>query len=147
MAIGMAMFGVSMIFVSQLDESSGFWNFAPWLLVGGGGFGLLMPPMTALILESADPDKAGVASGVMQVFRQLGGGLGVAIMGAIVTAHLNGLTPGLPGYASDFTTAFQRITLVAAVVSFVSALLAFFAVRSRGKVVAPETAIAEGSQR
>jgi EmrB/QacA subfamily drug resistance transporter len=147
MATGMAMFGVSMVFVSRLDESAGFWNFAPWLFVGGAGFGLLMPPMTALILESADPDKAGVASGVMQVFRQLGGGLGVAIMGAVVTAHLNGLTPGLPGYASDFTSAFQRITLIAAVVSFTSALIAFFAVRDRAEAVAPETAIADGGQQ
>jgi predicted MFS family arabinose efflux permease len=147
MAVGMAMFGVSMVFVSRLEESASFWNFAPWLLVGGAGFGLLMPPMTALILESADPDKAGVASGVMQVFRQLGGGLGVAIMGAVVTAHLNGLTPGLPGYASDFTSAFQRITLVAAVVSFTSALIAFFAVRDRAEAVAAETAIADGGQQ
>jgi EmrB/QacA subfamily drug resistance transporter len=147
MAVGMAMFGVSMVFVSRLDESSSFWNFAPWLLVGGAGFGLLMPPMTALILESADPDKAGVASGVMQVFRQLGGGLGVAIMGAVVTAHLNGLTPGLPGYASDFTSAFQRITLVAAVVSFTSALIAFLAVRDRAEAVGAETAMADGGRQ
>jgi EmrB/QacA subfamily drug resistance transporter len=146
MAMGMALFGAAMIGVSRIDESAGFWNFAPWLFVGGAGFGLLMPPMTAVILESADLDKAGVASGVMQVFRQLGGGLGVAIMGAIVASKLNGLTPGRPRYAGDFTSAFQTITLAAGVISFASALVALAAVRGRGAATAGETAaIPEGS--
>jgi EmrB/QacA subfamily drug resistance transporter len=148
MAAGMAMFGVAMLALSRVDETAGFWNFAPWLFLGGFGFGLIMPPMTAVILESADVDKAGVASGVMQVFRQLGGGLGVAIMGAVVTSHLNGLTPGQPGYGSDFTTAFQRITLAAGIVSLVSAVVAVVALRQSGEASAGKAAaVPEGGRR
>jgi EmrB/QacA subfamily drug resistance transporter len=148
MTIGMALFGVAMIGFSRLDESSNFWDVAPWLLVGGVGFGAIMPPMTAVILESADVDKAGVASGVMQVFRQLGGGLGVAIMGAIVASKLNGLTPGRPGYAGDFVSAFQTIALNAAVISFASAVVAFLTIRERGQVEAADRpAVTEGGAR
>jgi EmrB/QacA subfamily drug resistance transporter len=148
MAVGMALFGVAMVAMSRLDESAGFWNIAPWLLVGGAGFGALMPPMTATILESADVDKAGVASGTMQVFRQLGGGLGVAIMGAIVTAKLNGLTPGLPGYAAGFVSAWRTMALVAGIISFASAVVAFLTIQHRGEAKAAGTApVPGGGQR
>jgi EmrB/QacA subfamily drug resistance transporter len=148
MAIGMALFGVAMVGFSRLDESANFWDVAPWLLVGGVGFGAIMPPMTAVILESADVDKAGVASGVMQVFRQLGGGLGVAIMGAIVASKLHGLTPGRPGYASDFVSGFETIALTAAIISFASAVVALLTIRGHGEVEAAERpAVTEGGAR
>jgi EmrB/QacA subfamily drug resistance transporter len=148
MAVGMALFGVAMVAMSRLDESAGFWNIAPWLLVGGAGFGALMPPMTATILESADVDKAGVASGTMQVFRQLGGGLGVAIMGAIVTGKLNGLTPGLPGYPANFVSAWRTMAVVAGIVSFASAVVALLTIQRRGEAKAAGTApVPGGGQR
>jgi hypothetical protein len=82
---------------------------------------------------------------VMQVFRQLGGGLGVAIMGAIVTAKLHGLTPGRPGYAGDFVSAFQTITLAAAIIAFASGIIALVTIQARGKAEAAErSAVAEG---
>jgi EmrB/QacA subfamily drug resistance transporter len=129
MAGGMALYGLAVAVLSRLDESASFWSIAPWLFVGGAGFGLIVAPMTESILESVDVDKAGVAAGVMQVFRQLGGALGVAIMGAILSAKLNGLTPGRPGYVAEFVSAWQTIAVVAAVISFASALLAFFGIR------------------
>ena len=148
MAGGMALYGVSMVAMSRLDESAGFWNIAPWLFVGGAGFGLIVAPMTDAILESADVAKAGVASGVMQVFRQFGGALGVAIMGAILTGKLHGLTPGRPGYASDFVSAWQTMAVVAAIISFASAAIAFFGVRKHGEPAVAETsALAQGGPR
>jgi Na+/melibiose symporter-like transporter len=87
--------------------------------------------MTEAILESVPVERAGVGAGVMQVFRQLGGALGVAIMGAILTAKLNGLTPGQPRYGTEFVSAWQTIALVAAAISFASAVIAFLAIRPR----------------
>jgi EmrB/QacA subfamily drug resistance transporter len=148
MSGGMALYGVSMLAMSRLDEGAGFWNIAPWLFVGGAGFGLIVAPMTEAILESVDVAKAGVASGVMQVFRQLGGALGVAIMGAILSAKLHGLTPGRPGYAADFVSAWQTMALVAAIIAFASAVIAFLAIRQHHAPEAVDTsAVAEGGSR
>jgi EmrB/QacA subfamily drug resistance transporter len=135
---GMALYGVAMLVMSSLDETAGFWNIAPWLFVGGAGFGLIVAPMTEAILASVDVDKAGVASGVMQVFRQLGGSLGVAIMGAILAGQLHGLTPGAPSYRSDYVSAWQTMALVAGIISFVSAAIAFAAVRQHREAGALE---------
>jgi EmrB/QacA subfamily drug resistance transporter len=148
MAVGMALYGVAMAVMSRLDESASFWDLAPWLFVGGTAFGLIIAPMTDAILESAEVDKAGVASGLMQVFRQFGGALGVAIMGAILAGKLHGLTPGRPGYAAGFVSAWHTIALVAAIISFASAVLAFLAVRGHPKPEAVEaSALAHEIQR
>jgi EmrB/QacA subfamily drug resistance transporter len=145
MTAGMAMYGIALLGMSGLDESSGFWNFAPWLFLGGAGFGLIVAPMTDTILESVDLTKAGVASGMMQVFRQLGGALGVAIMGAILTGHLHGIAPGRPGYASNFVSAWHTMTIVAAVIAFASAAIAFLAIRKH-EAAAPTPVVQGGSQ-
>ena len=55
------------------------------IFVGGGG-GLTVPPIAALIFDSAPGRLAGTASGVLNTFRQMGGSLGVAVFGAVVDA-------------------------------------------------------------
>jgi Na+/melibiose symporter-like transporter len=45
----------------------------------------VMTPMSAAVMGAAPVDKAGVASGVLNTFRQVGVALGIAIMGAIIT--------------------------------------------------------------
>jgi MFS transporter, DHA2 family, methylenomycin A resistance protein len=55
------------------------------IFVGGGG-GLTVPPIAALIFDTAPARLAGTASGVLNTFRQMGGSLGVAVFGAVVDA-------------------------------------------------------------
>ena len=45
----------------------------------------VMTPMSAAAMGAAPVDKAGVASGVLNTFRQVGVALGIGIMGAIIT--------------------------------------------------------------
>jgi hypothetical protein len=57
-----------------------------------------MTPMSAAAMGAAPVDKAGVASGVLNTFRQVGVALGIAITGAIVAdraavAASNGASP------------------------------------------------------
>jgi len=58
----------------------------------GGGLGLLVPPMTGLVLSSADRSRSGVASGALTAFRQAGSLLGVALFGALAASRFY---PGL----------------------------------------------------
>jgi DHA2 family methylenomycin A resistance protein-like MFS transporter len=52
----------------------------------GGGLGLLVPPLTGLLLSSAEPSRSGVASGALTAFRQAGSLLGVALFGSLVSS-------------------------------------------------------------
>src|SRR5436309_1347721 len=59
--------------------------FRSAFLLGGLGMSFVMTPMSAAAMGAAPVAKAGVASGVLNTFRQVGVALGIAVMGAIVT--------------------------------------------------------------
>jgi MFS transporter, DHA2 family, methylenomycin A resistance protein len=58
---------------------------AVMVLVGVGG-AFTVPPIASLILDSVPGQLGGTASGVLNTFRQMGGSLGVAVFGAVVSA-------------------------------------------------------------
>ena len=58
---------------------------AVMILVGVGG-AFTVPPIASLILDSVPGQLGGTASGVLNTFRQMGGSLGVAVFGAVVSA-------------------------------------------------------------
>ncbi|MGW1076486.1 MFS transporter [Streptomyces sp. NPDC002537] len=65
-------------------------------LVAGFGIGLVVPTMTNAMLSAVDSGNIGIASGVLNASRQLGGLIGVAIMGLIVgDAKSDTFTSGL----------------------------------------------------
>ena len=72
-----------------MDETTTFWGLLPAMLLGGVGMSLAMAPTTAAAMQSVSPDKAGVGSAVLNSMRQVGGSLGIAIMGAIVAASVS----------------------------------------------------------
>jgi pSer/pThr/pTyr-binding forkhead associated (FHA) protein len=143
MTVGMASFGVCMTGLSFLDQSSNLWDMFPWLLIGGLGFGLIMPAMTAAILGAVPVDSAGVASGVMQSFRQLGGGFGVALMGALVARNVGARAPGSLRYAIAFVPGYQDAMVLGAVTAFASAVVAFATIRHHVTSEAPAGAPAQ----
>ncbi len=54
--------------------------------VGVGG-SLTVPPLTSLLLDSLPAERAGTASGVLNTFRQMGGSLAVAAVGAVIASQ------------------------------------------------------------
>ena len=88
---------LSLLLFAQLDQSSNFWDMLPGLLTGGFGMALTMTPTTAAAMGSVPVDKAGVGSAVLNAFRQVGGSLGIAIMGAVVASQIS-VGPQSPAY-------------------------------------------------
>ncbi|HKP18995.1 MAG TPA: MFS transporter [Gaiellaceae bacterium] len=125
---GMALVSVSLVLFSLLDERSSWWNLFPALIVGGAGMAMAMTPTTAAAMSSVPVDKAGVGSAVLNSMRQVGGSLGVAIMGAILGSYINS-APGSPAYPREFVDGFQAALHVAAGIAFTAALVALLTVR------------------
>lgn len=79
----------------------GYWSILPGLLVMGVGVGLSLTPSTEAITESLPADKQGVASALNDTTRELGGAVGVALLGSILASGYRGSlddkTAGLPG--------------------------------------------------
>ena len=61
------------------------------LIILGGGFGMVMPNLVVSIQNAVGAREQGAATATAAFFRQLGGTLGVAMSGAILTAGLRGL--------------------------------------------------------
>jgi MFS transporter, DHA2 family, methylenomycin A resistance protein len=61
------------------------------ILVGFGllgvSLGYITPPMTTGVLITSPPSMAGLASGTLNAGRQVGGAIGVALMGTLVQMH------------------------------------------------------------
>jgi DHA2 family methylenomycin A resistance protein-like MFS transporter len=75
----------------------------------GVGMGCIMPAMTAGVLTSSVPQTAGLASGILNSARQVGGALGVALMGSLVQSL------GAAGYLVSFAVVMTLYLLMAAV--------------------------------
>jgi MFS family permease len=133
---GMVLLSLSLFIFSRLDASSNFWDLLPGLIVGGFGMGLVMTPTTAAAMGSVAVDKAGVGSAVLNSMRQVGGSLGIAVMGAIVASAIHS-RPGTPQAAAEFVTGFQHALVVASLIALAGAFLSVATVRKYRHVDAP----------
>jgi sugar phosphate permease len=93
-----------------------------------------MSPMTSAAMGAVPVEKAGVGSGVLNSFRQVGGSFGIAVMGAIVAASIHH-SPGSAAGAQDYVNGLHRGFEVAAGITFVAAIVAVATVRTRPEVV------------
>lgn len=64
------------------------WQLAPGLFFLGAGMGMIVVPLVPFILSSVDPGHAGSASGIATAAQQLGGAIGIAIVGAVFFPQL-----------------------------------------------------------
>ena len=79
-------------------------------------------------LNKTSVDKAGVGSAVLNSGRQVGGSLGIAVMGAIVAASATGV-PGTPEAVEGFVTGYQHALQVAAAIALAGAILSVATIR------------------
>jgi EmrB/QacA subfamily drug resistance transporter len=138
MTAGMLCLSTSLVLFSRLGLDSSFWDILPGLVVGGFGMALVMTPMTAAALGSVPVEKSGVGSGVLNTFRQVGGALGIAVMGAIVASYVD-LGEGRPD-PSAFIDGFQVALRVSAVFALIGAVVALVTIRKHRHLEAGELA-------
>ena len=134
MGAGLVLLSGSLLSFSTLGVDSSFWNIVPGLILGGFGMSLAMTPTTAAAMGSVPVDKAGVGSAVLNSMRQVGGSLGIALMGAIVAASIS-VKPPSPEYPGQFVDGYHNALHVAAAIAILGAVVAVATVR---KVRHPE---------
>ncbi|HVM57559.1 MAG TPA: MFS transporter [Gaiellaceae bacterium] len=133
--VGMTLLAVALWSFSTLGLHATFLDMLPGMLVGGVGTGMAMGPMTTAALGSVPVDESGVASGVVTTARQVGGALGIALMGAIVAAAET-VPRTDPRFAAQFVDGFENALRAGAAISLAGALLAAILVR-RERAAAP----------
>jgi EmrB/QacA subfamily drug resistance transporter len=123
---GLALVAASLLLYSRIGPDSNFWDLLPALLVGGLGMSTAMAPTTTAAMSAVRVDKAGVGSAVLNSMRQVGGSLGIAIMGAVVAQSVTG--GGRPS-PDEFTTGFHHAVELGALFALLGALVAVTTIR------------------
>jgi EmrB/QacA subfamily drug resistance transporter len=159
---GMLLFAIGLAIAATATTGTGYGRLAIALLFMGAGMGLAGAPATESIMGSLPPERANIGSAVNDTTRELGGALGVAIVGSIMSSlyatQLSDRLPddvpvpvaaaareslgaavqvgGGPGVADAareaFVHAMSRASIVAALVAALGAVLAWRYLPARG---------------
>ncbi len=76
------------LIIRNLGDSIDHWTFLPPLLVAGLGLGMGFSGLFQSVLSGVPPRDAGAGSGALQAFQQIGGAIGVALVGEIFFSGL-----------------------------------------------------------
>jgi EmrB/QacA subfamily drug resistance transporter len=106
-ALGMTLLaaGLSAVAVLGSGSGAGYGGMLVGLVLMGCGIALAMPAMAVSIMSSIPPAKAGVGAGVQGTLTEFGGGLGVAVLGAVLGSRFAALLPAGVGASGSLAVA------------------------------------------
>jgi EmrB/QacA subfamily drug resistance transporter len=103
--IGLVLVAAGLLVLTQLDASSSYWLLLCGLIPLGAGMGLAMTPATSTVTDALPADKQGIGSAMNDLARELGGALGIAVLGSVLQStyrdhlHLAGVPVPLAEHA------------------------------------------------
>jgi EmrB/QacA subfamily drug resistance transporter len=125
MGAGMTLLATQLFYFSRLGLHESYWTLLPAMLIGGVGMASVMTPSAAAAMSGVPVDKAGVGSAVLNSARQIGGSVGIALIGAIIAHEAGGRrTP------EAFVDGFSTALVVASLIALAGAVLAVLVVRA-----------------
>jgi EmrB/QacA subfamily drug resistance transporter len=133
---GLALCALSLWLMSGISVDSSWTTLLAGFLVGGVGIGFVNAPLATTAVSTVRQERAGMASGLNNTFRQLGIATGIAALGAIFQSKVGGGGLGAPGQLNEaakatFVSGLNSILEVGAVVAAVGAVLAVLLVRGK----------------
>ena len=133
---GLGLCALSLWLMSGITVDSGWTTLLAGFIVGGVGIGFVNAPLASTAVSTVRQERAGMASGLNNTFRQLGIATGIAALGAIFQNKAGAGGLGTPGHLSDaaraaFISGMNTILEMSAVVAGVGAVLAFLLVRRK----------------
>jgi len=95
-AAGLLLVAVSFAGYVLIDETTSIWAVSVLLFLQGAGMAHVMAPATESIMSTVPREKSGAGAAVNTTVRQVGGALGVAVLGSVLSATYRGsITPAL----------------------------------------------------
>jgi len=130
LVVGGTLAAIGLAWYSQISPDGSYLGdlFYPGLLVTLG-LGLCFMPVTMAATTGVDPRDAGLASGVVNTTRQIGGSIGLAALATLATDRASVLLGAGESKAVALTSGFSRAFAVGAVIC-VGAVLAAFLIPS-----------------
>ena len=145
MVAGLLASAVSVALLARLPvDGRYFWDLFPGFVLGGAGMGFTFVPVTIASLAGVERADAGVASGLINTSRQIGGAIGIAAISAIAATSAGNYAGAHAGVSATSGLAldhgFQTALYVMTGLLLVGALIAATFVRPR-RMPAPQAAV------
>ncbi|WP_235994112.1 MFS transporter [Nonomuraea montanisoli] len=109
-------------FIVRDGNDPGYWLLALALFIGGLGLGLAAPILVNVVLAGVPGRNAGAAGGVLSTVNQIGGAVGIAVLGTIFFTTVTGSATGAPALP-DHSHALSVVLIVSAALYLVTALV------------------------
>ncbi len=117
LVIGVVTVTTSQIVASHLTGEAGFWDLVKPNMIRSAGLGFIFIPVSVLALSEVAPKDRGNATGLFNLTRELGGSVGTALMGMLVTDGIkrNGsylsekIVPGNPQVEEQIAMTAQKL--------------------------------------
>lgn len=101
-ALGLGLVTVGMVGTAMFGVDTGYLQLALTMCILAAGMALTMTPMTTQLMAAVPRDRAGMGSATNDTTRELGGALGVAVLGSLVTSQFtSGVGPIVADLSED----------------------------------------------
>jgi DHA2 family multidrug resistance protein len=84
LAMGLAIGGVTLLWLGQLNLDAGYWDIFWPQFLQGAGLALLFVPLTTVSMSTIGRERMGYATSMFNLMRNVGGSVGIAITGTMV---------------------------------------------------------------
>ena len=130
---GLGLFASSFALLSLASPASSFLALAAWTALGRVGLGMIMPSLNLGALKGIEQSRINQASSVFNFSRQLGGAIGISVIGIFLEARINSNLVGASGEPARHAAIAKGYdeTFVALACLFAIALFASFFMRPR----------------
>ena len=85
LAVGFTVAGVTLIWLGQLNLQAGYWDIFWPQLLQGTGMALTFVPLTTVSMQAIPPERMGNATSLFNLMRNIGGSVGIAVTGTMLT--------------------------------------------------------------
>jgi EmrB/QacA subfamily drug resistance transporter len=108
-SFGLGLVAAGMVTMIFYATDSPYWQVVVTAIFLSSGMAMTMSPMTTQLMSAVPRDRAGIGSAMNDTTRELGGALGVAVLGSLVTSRyssgLESSVAALPAEIGDVATA------------------------------------------
>jgi predicted MFS family arabinose efflux permease len=141
MTIGPLVLSAALFWLSRMSEQTTYvWGILGPILLLGAGAGLIFVPLSLTVMSGTHPRELGLASALLNVGQQVGGSIGLALLGTIaatVTRHqLQTVHPTPAALSHALVSGFGSALEVSTAIMVVGFLIALLVVRGRAPAVA-----------
>jgi EmrB/QacA subfamily drug resistance transporter len=125
LTVGMSLIAVGMLLLTRISSTGSYFGdvLVPGVITTAG-LGLSFVPVTITAVAGVEPGDAGLASGLVNTSRQVGGSLGLAVLATLATQRTQDVAGARGIDAAALTTGFHRAFLVGALFAAAGAITA-----------------------